>query len=58
MEQKSNTLYRAYDNLYKKVRLVAGAIGAAGPIIRQTRKCVLYYVRFRAQLYYYISVNH
>ena len=30
---------------------MAGAIGASGPNIRQTRKCVRYYIRLRALLY-------
>ena len=42
MEQKSNTLYRVYNNLYKKkLGEVGGTIGAAGPNIRQTRKFML-----------------
>ena len=42
---------KSVQNLILKLGLVAGAIGAVGPIIRQTHKCVRYYVRLCALLY-------
>ena len=50
-------------NSIDKLGWVAGVIGAAGPNIRQTGKCVRYYSRLRALLYldyvhYYTCVRH